>query len=76
MKFSNIVTRKTFTVGGVEKVRWLNVGTLKEMDDGKRFIELNLFPNETLFVFEKTEKTEPLPLVDNSQEINPENIPF
>ena len=58
MKFYNICTKKTFTIQGVEKTKWLNVGTLKEMDDGKRFIELNILPNETLFVFEQ-DKVEP-----------------
>ena len=51
MVYKNICTKKVYTQNGAEKVKWLVVGTLKEMDDGKQFIELNLFPNTPFYVF-------------------------
>lgn len=55
-KFFNICTKKTFVVGGIEKSRWPIVGTLKELDNGKKFIELNILPNESFYVFEQENK--------------------
>ena len=43
---------------GKEKTRWLKVGTLKETDQGKQFIELNIAPNTPFYVFERKEKDE------------------
>jgi len=58
MIYKDIVTKRTYTVNGQEKTKWLNVGTLKVTDEGKEFIELNMFPNTPFYVFEKKEKTE------------------
>jgi hypothetical protein len=58
MIFKDICTKKTYTKDGQEKVTWLKVGTLKTTDQGKQFIELNIFPNQDFFVFEK-KKEEP-----------------
>lgn len=57
MKFQDIVAKRVYTSNGVEKVNWLPVGTLKTTDAGKQFVELNLFPNTDLYVFEKKPKT-------------------
>ena len=56
MTFKNICTKKTYQSNGQDKVVWLNVGTLKTLDDGKQFIELNMFPGVSFFVFEPKKK--------------------
>lgn len=57
MKYFNICTKQTYTdKEGQDKAKWLPVGTLKVLDDGKKFITLNMFPNETFYVFEQDEK--------------------
>lgn len=59
MVYDNICTKKQYTkANGETKTVWLQVGTLKTNDDGSRFIELNLFPNLSLYVFERKEKEE------------------
>lgn len=59
MEIRDIKTKKTYTSKGEEKTLWLNVGCLKTTDDGKQFIELNMYPNTPFFVFERKEKQEP-----------------
>ena len=59
MIFKNICTKKTYTKDGKEKSFWPIVGTLKEMDDGKQFIELNMFPNTPFYVFTPKAKESP-----------------
>lgn len=57
MKWDNICTKKTYTKkDGTEQTSWATVGTLKTMDDGKRFIELYMFPNTAFYVFEPRKK--------------------
>jgi hypothetical protein len=56
MKFKDIVAKKTFQKDGVEKATWLKVGTMRETDDGKQFIELNMFPTTSFYVFEQKQK--------------------
>jgi hypothetical protein len=57
MIFKNICSKKTYTTKqGEEKTVWPIVGTLKETDGGKQFIELNMFPGTDFFVFERKEK--------------------
>ena len=63
MIFKDIVTKRTYTTKGEEKTQWLNVGTYKKTDDGKEFIELNMYPNTPFYLFEKKDKTEKI--VDN-----------
>ncbi len=59
MIFKNICTKKEYTTSsGEKKVAWLNCGTLKTTDDGKQFIELNMFPGQTFFIFEQKTKEE------------------
>lgn len=74
----NICTKKTYTKDGVEKTVWLNVGTLVEFS-GKRFIELNIFPNQTFYVFDEKKKEEPVKPRIELGEASPEevgDIPF
>lgn len=57
MKIENICTKKTYkNKTGEEKTAWLNVGYLKTNDEGKSFIELNMFPGTPFYVFERKEK--------------------
>lgn len=58
MIIKDIVTKKTYTKDGVEKTQWLNIGSLKVTDDGKEYIDLNMFPNTPIYVFEKKAKDE------------------
>ena len=57
MKFYNVSSKRTYLdKTGAEKTKWLQVGTLKETDDGKKFLTLNMFPNESFYVFEQEER--------------------
>ena len=59
MTYKNICTKKEWTnAAGEKKARWYVVGTLKESDDGKQFIELNMFPNTPFYVFAPKSKEE------------------
>lgn len=56
MKYKDICTKRTYTTNGQEKTIWLNVGTMRVTDDGKEYMELNMFPNTPFYVFEKQAK--------------------
>lgn len=56
MKFYDICCKKTYTKDGVEKATWPKVGVYKETDDGKKFIELNIFPSTSFYCFEQKSK--------------------
>lgn len=56
MTFKNIVTKKTYQKDGQEKTVWLKVGTIRTTDDGKEFLELNMYPNTPFYVFENEKK--------------------
>lgn len=74
MVFKNICTKKVYTQNGQEKAKWSVVGTLKEMDDGKQFIELGIFPNTAFYVLAQKEKEavkKPVPEVDLGQDYEP-----
>ena len=58
MKIENICTKKSYEKNGETKNIWLQVGTLKTTDDGKRFIELNMFPGTPFYVFEQKKREE------------------
>ena len=58
MKYHDVCTKKTFTQNGQEKTVWLKCGTMRVMDDGKTFIELNHQPGVTFYVFEQKKKDE------------------
>lgn len=55
MLIENVCTKKTYLKNGEEKTLWLNVGSFKTTDDGKRFLELNMFPNTPFYIFERKE---------------------
>jgi single-stranded DNA-binding protein len=56
MQLYNIVTKQEYESKGEKRTSWLNVGTLKVMDDSKKFITLNMFPNTSFYVFEQKPK--------------------
>ena len=56
MTFKNICTKKTYTKNGEEKSYWPICGTLKITDDGKYFMELNMFPNTPFYCFDQKKK--------------------
>lgn len=56
MKFKDICVKKTFQSQGQEKTVWNKVGTLKETDDGKQFVEI--FALGDFYVFEQRNKTQ------------------
>lgn len=68
MIFENICTKKEYEVNGVKKVTWLQCGTLRILDNGKKFIELNHMPDITFFVFPKKDKTAPAEQPAQAQE--------
>ncbi len=58
MDYFDICTKKTYMKDGVEKAIWMKCGTLKQLDDGKQFVELSMFPNTSFYVFEQKAKDE------------------
>ncbi len=58
MKYQDLVVKKTWE--GQDKPKWLNVGTLRTTDDGKQFIEINVLPQTTIYVFDQKDKSEPI----------------
>lgn len=57
MIYENVCAKKVYKdKSGNEKTIWLNVGTLKTSDDGKQFLELNMYPNTPFYIFERKEK--------------------
>lgn len=57
MKFYNICSKQEYQKkDGTKKINWLKVGTVKEFDDGRKFISLNIVPNESFYVFEINDK--------------------
>ena len=60
MVYFNICTKRTYTdkKTGKEKAVWLPVGTLKKLDDGKMFLELNMHPGVGFYIFEQKPKEE------------------
>jgi hypothetical protein len=58
MIYKDICCRKAYTKDGIEKVTWLKCGTLRVTDAGKEFIEINMFPNTSFFVFPNKDKAE------------------
>ena len=78
MKYQDLVVQQKYIVNGEEKVKWLNVGTKRTNDNGKEFIELNLFPETTIWVFDQKDRTEK-PAVAQEEVINvddTEDLPF
>ena len=78
MKRYNICTSRTYTKNGEEKKQWSTVGTLVELDNGGRIVDLFMFPHTTFSVFEQKPKEEAgvqskaldeLPTVEISEDI-------
>lgn len=88
MTRSKLCTKKVYTdkASGEEKVVWLEIGTMITKDDGKSFIELNMHPNTTVYVFEDKprqpsnsaprQQVEPKGIDLDSGGVNVEDIPF
>ena len=51
-----INTPKKFVVNGEEKTQWLPVGSMRILDNGQIFIQMNQTPDTTFMAFEKEEK--------------------
>ena len=58
MRYFDVCTKKTYKKGEEEKVIWLKAGTMRLTDDGKTFLELNMFPTTSFYVFEQKKKEE------------------
>lgn len=58
MIYKDIMTRKSYTKDGEEKSVWQKVGTLKEFEDGKQFVELFMYPETSFYVFEQKPRGE------------------
>lgn len=58
MKVYNLCTKKEYERMGEKKTAWLPVGVLRETDDGKKYIELNILPGQTIYCFEPKAKEE------------------
>lgn len=56
MKIYDICVKKTYIKDGIEKSTWPKVGVLKEIDENKKFVELNMFPATSFYVFEQKPK--------------------
>jgi hypothetical protein len=56
MDHKNICTKREYEKNGEKKTTWMNVGTLSTSKEGKQYINLNMFPDTTFFVFEPKEK--------------------
>jgi len=56
--YKDICTKRTYEKDGKEKAKWFKVGTLKITDEGKQFIELNIFPTTPFYVFDQKAKEE------------------
>lgn len=53
MIYKDICTKRVYTKDGQQKAKWFKVGTFKETDEGKQFVELNIFPDTPFYVFEQ-----------------------
>lgn len=56
MVIKNICVKKTYEKDGQQKTQWLQVGKLKELDGGRQFIELSMFPQTSFYVFDEKKK--------------------
>jgi len=70
MTIKNICTKKTYQKNGEDKSFWPIVGTLKTTDDGKTFIELNMFPNTPFYVFDCKPKEAAKPVNSDADDFN------
>lgn len=59
MKFYDVTNKREYEKNGIKKNVWLKVGTYKETEDGKKFLELNMFPTTPFYIFEQKPKEVP-----------------
>ena len=81
MTFYNVSVKKTYkNAAGNEVTKWLNVGSVRQTDDGKMFLELAMFPNQDFYIFKqepKEEKPEVIEYPESGEHVEqPSNIPF
>lgn len=60
MTYLDICTKKTYEKNGEQKTIWLKVGVLKITPEGKKFIDLAMFPDTNFYVFEQKKKEDTL----------------
>ena len=53
MVYKDICTKREWVKDGAKKAKWFKVGTYKETDEGKQFIELNILPNTPFYIFDQ-----------------------
>ena len=58
MIYKDICTKREYIKDDEKKAKWFKIGVLKETDEGKQFIELNMFPNTPIYVFEQKKREE------------------
>lgn len=58
MRYFDVCTKRTYKKDGVDKVTWLKCGTLRLMEDGKKFLEMNHMPDVSFYIFEQKKKVE------------------
>lgn len=71
--FKDIVTKKSYTKDGEEKVFWSKVGTLKEFD-GKQYVELFMFPETSFYVFDRQDQDQRREVAQGQDDLS--NIQF
>lgn len=69
MKYWDICSRKEYEKNGEKKTVWLKCGTLRETNEGKRFVELNMFPMTSFYVFEPKAKNGSAPVKQSPEDI-------
>ena len=81
MKRYNINTKRIYEKDGQEKVQWLRVGSLTHFEKTEEkedsfIMELNMFPHTKLFIFADKPREEKAEPVEESTDINPDEVPF
>ena len=79
MKSYTVSTPKSYDQNGEQKTKWFNVGTVRFLDNGKAFLELDMFPSQTFFLNEvkpKENDNQQAQTATPEEPIRVENIPF
>lgn len=89
MRKFNITTKRQYESKGETKTQWNQVGTLVRFDATQDkpesyILELSMFPDTKFFVFEQEQKAKPEPKeewtpdprIPESEQGNPDEIPF
>ena len=64
MLYFDVCTKREWEQNGAKKHAWLKCGTMRKTDDGKTFLELNMFPNTSFYVFPQKKKEDEQPPED------------